>query len=122
MQFLKMLDYIDPYVFIVLFGTGLKMVAPIIKGFHLEQKMNSLYTVAKHAVAYAAQQSGLDNDQRRDLAEKQVADWANAHGLKFSSETMARTIEAAYQFLKNNESIDITPYVDDEKKENGGNK
>ncbi|USS94020.1 phage holin family protein (plasmid) [Fructilactobacillus ixorae] len=105
-----LIDYvelIDPTIFIVLGGLALKMVGPYLRAKHLDQKATNIMNAAKVAVTYSAKQTGLDNDQKRELAEKQLTQWASDHGVKLNQDRMAATIEYAYQHLKNGSLIDI---------------
>ncbi|USS85095.1 phage holin, LLH family [Fructilactobacillus myrtifloralis] len=107
LQYIDLADLLDPTVLVVFGGIIIKIISPFIKAKHLDQKATNIFNAAKVACTFAAKQTGLDNDQKRMLAEKQLVQWAADHKVKLNKERTAATIEYAYQFLKNGSVIDI---------------
>lgn len=126
MSYLKV--FLDPTVLAVVAGVLIKLLVPLIDSMHLNKKENNILNATKRAVTYAAQQTGLDNDQRRELAEESVLDWVNKHNVKVDSQSVSEYVEYAYQMLKNGKDIDVKPYAEKvadsliDKGLNGGNK
>ncbi|KRM91612.1 phage holin, LLH family [Fructilactobacillus florum] len=106
----EIIKLIDPATALVIITAIIKLIAPTLKSIHLTNRQQALYNQAKAAVTFAAQQTGLDDDQRRRLAEQDLAHFATDHGIRVSETTIENVTEYAYQILKNSDSINISSY------------
>ncbi|WP_413627671.1 phage holin, LLH family [Fructilactobacillus vespulae] len=110
MSYLKV--FLDPTVLAVVAGVLIKLLVPLIDSMHLNKKENNILNATKRAVTYASQQTGLDNDARRKLAEESVLEWVQQHNVKIDAQSVSEYVEYSYQMLKNGKEIDIKPYAE----------